>query len=190
MNPLSPLTYYRRHKRQTLLLVGLVSLMTLGVFAMVRLLDSVPENYQIAGNYLTRVSLVSASGPSLDPGVGAQIRTHAGIAHVIQEKGLDISLPPIISEHHLFGVSETDMQALMDACNLRLREGRLPRPSTNEMVLSETMARGAKVWLGDELNSSDNQDWLVTFPSPLVVVGILEDDPYWGIRLIQLTINQ
>jgi len=33
MNPLSPLTYYRRHKRQTLLLVGLVSLMTLGVFA-------------------------------------------------------------------------------------------------------------------------------------------------------------
>jgi hypothetical protein len=44
MNPLSPLTYYLRHKRQTLLLVGLVSLMTLGVFAMVRLLDSVPEN--------------------------------------------------------------------------------------------------------------------------------------------------
>ena len=78
MNPLSPLTYYLRHKRQTLLLVGLVSLMTLGVFAMVRLLDSVPENYQIAENYLTRVSLVSASGPSLDPGVGAQIRTHAG----------------------------------------------------------------------------------------------------------------
>lgn len=28
MHPLSPLTYYRRHKRQTLLLMGLVALMT------------------------------------------------------------------------------------------------------------------------------------------------------------------
>ena len=86
MNPLSPLTYYLRHKRQTFLLMGLVSLMTLGVCVMVRLLDSIPENYQIAGNYLTRVSLVSAAGQALDPGVVAQIRAHPGVAQVVQEK--------------------------------------------------------------------------------------------------------
>jgi ABC-type antimicrobial peptide transport system permease subunit len=179
MNPLSPLTYYRRHKRQTLLLVGLVSLMTLGVFAMVRLLDSVPENYQIAGNYLTRVSLVSASGPSLDPGVGAQIRTHAGVAHVIQEKGLDISLPPIISEHHLFGVSETDMQVLMNVCDLRLKEGRLPRPSTNEMALSEEMINAMGIQIGDRIDRTVGRDWsgeswYDAIPAPLELVGILE----------------
>jgi hypothetical protein len=122
MSPLSPFTYYLRHKRQTLLLVGLVSLMTLGVCVMVRLLGSLPENYQTAGNYLAHVSLVSAQDPALDSGVVAQIRAHPGVAGVIQEKGLNISLPPIISEHHLFGVSETDMQALMDACDLRLVE--------------------------------------------------------------------
>jgi len=179
MNPLSPLTYYRRHKRQTLLLVGLVSLMTLGVFAMVRLLDSVPENYQIAGNYLTRVSLVSASGPSLDPGVVAQIRTHAGVAHVIQEKGLDISLPPIISEHHLFGVSETDMQALMDVCDLHLKEGRLPRPSTNEMALSEEMVNAMGIQIGDRIDRTvgrgwTGESWYDAIPAPLELVGILE----------------
>ena len=179
MNPLSPLTYYRRHKRQTLLLVGLVSLMTLGVFAMVRLLDSVPENYQIAGNYLTRVSLVSASGPSLDPGVGAQIRTHAGVAHVIQEKGLDISLPPIVSEHHLFGVSETDMQVLMDVCDLRLKEGRLPMPRTNEMALSEEMVSAMGIQIGYRIDRTvgrgwTGESWYDAIPAPLELVGILE----------------
>ncbi len=179
MNPLSPLTYYRRHKRQTLLLVALVGLMTLGVCAMVRLLDSVPENYEIAGNYLTRISLVSANGPSLDPGVVSRIRTHPGVEQVIQEKGLGISLPPIVSEHHLFGVSETDMQVLMDVCDLRLKEGRLPRPSTNEMALSEEMVNAMGIQIGDRIDRTVGRDWTGescydAIPAPLELVGILE----------------
>ena len=59
MNPLPSLTYYIRHKRQTMLLVSLISLMTFGICVMVRLLDSVPENMFTAGSYLTRFSLVS-----------------------------------------------------------------------------------------------------------------------------------
>ena len=35
MNPLSPLTYYFRHKRQTLLQVGLIALVTLGICLLV-----------------------------------------------------------------------------------------------------------------------------------------------------------
>ena len=98
MRSLSLLTYYRRHLKSMLLLLTLVALMTLGVCTMVCLLDSVPENYEIAGNYLTRISLVSANGPTLDPGDDARIRAHPGIEQVIQEKGLDISLPPIVSQ--------------------------------------------------------------------------------------------
>jgi hypothetical protein len=127
MNPLSPLTYYRRHKRQTVLLMGLIALMTLGVCTMVRLLDSLPEGIYATGNYLTRVSLVSAAGPSLDPGVISQIRTNPGIAHVIQEKGLEITLPYICGEHHLFGVTRIDMEVLMETCDLVLKGGDYPR---------------------------------------------------------------
>jgi ABC-type lipoprotein release transport system permease subunit len=179
MNPLSPLTYYLRHKRQTLLLLGLVSLMTLGVCAMVRLLDSVPENYQIAGNYLTCVSMVSASGPTLDPGVVSRIRSHPAIAQVIQEKGLGISLPPIVSEHHLFGVSETDMQTLMDACDLSLKDGRLPRPGTNEMALSEEMVNAMGIQIGDRIDRTvgrnwTGESWYDAIPAPLELVGILK----------------
>jgi ABC-type antimicrobial peptide transport system permease subunit len=143
---------------------------------MVRLPDSFLEHMYYSESYATRVSLVSAIGPTLDPGIVSQIRSHPNVAHVMQEKGVNVIWPPITGDSHLFGVSESDMQALLDTFDLRLKEGRLPRPHTNEMVLSETMAKGAKVWIGDELNNSSNQDWLVAFPSPLVVVGILEDD--------------
>jgi hypothetical protein len=54
------LTYYLRHKRQTLLLLLLVALMTLGVSVMVRLPDSFLEHMAYSESVLTRVSLVSA----------------------------------------------------------------------------------------------------------------------------------
>lgn len=179
MNPLSPLTFYLRHKRQTLLLVGLVGLMTLGVCTMVRLLDSMPENYEIAGNYLAHVSLVSAQSATLDPGMVAQIRAHPGVAHVIREKGMNINLPPIISEHHFFGVSEADMQLLIDTCALRLKKGRLPRPSANELALSEEMVNAMGIQIGDRIDRTVGRDWTGEswydgIPAPLELVGILE----------------
>ncbi|MBN2391822.1 MAG: ABC transporter permease [Anaerolineae bacterium] len=176
MDPLSPFTYYRRHKRQTLLLLLLISLMTVGISFMVRLPDSFLEHMAYSESYKTRVSLVSAIGPTMDPSIVSQIRSHPDVAQVMQEKGVTVIWPPITGDSHLFSVSEFDMQALLDTFDLRLKEGRLPQPRTNEMVLSETMARGAKVWIGDEINNSSNQNWLLTIPSPLTVVGILEDD--------------
>jgi ABC-type lipoprotein release transport system permease subunit len=177
VNPLSPLTYSRRHKWQTLLLLALISLMTLGISVMVRLPDSFLEHMYYSESYATRVSLVSAIGPALDPGIVSQIRSHPDVAQVMQERGVNVIWPPITGDSHLFGVSESDIQTLLDTLDLRLKEGHLPRPHRNEIVLSETMAKGAKVWIGDELSSSSNQDWLLTFPSPLIVVGILEGDP-------------
>jgi len=189
MNPLYPLTYYRRHKRQTLLLMGLITLMTLGVCTMVRLLDSVPEGAYAAGNYLTRVSLVSAAGPSLDPSVVSLIRTHPGVARVIQEKGLELGTPYIFGEHHLFGVTEADMRVLMEACDLGLKEGRLPRPRTNEMALTEELANTMGLQIGDQIDRSIGEDWAgdsyyAAIPVPLELVGILQSQrPEPHIRL-------
>jgi len=179
MNPLSPVTYYLRHKRQTLLVIGLVALMTLGVCIMVRLLDTVPESYQTAANYLTRVNLVFANGPDLDPGVAAQIRSHPQIAQIIPEKGLNISLPPLISEHHFFGVSEADMLTLVEIFDLRLKEGWLPRARTNEFAVTTEMASAMGIQIGDQIDSSVGKDisgesWYLSIPAPLELVGIME----------------
>jgi len=181
MNPLSPLTYYRRHKRATFLLLVLISLMTLGVCVMVRLPDTFLEHMSYTESYVTRISMVSASGTNLAPGIVAQIRSHPNVAQVIPEKGLDISLPPISGSYHLFGVSEPDMQTMLEVSGLRLKDGYLPQPHSNEVVLSESMAKATKVWVGDEIVSSHNEDGsencFAAIPTPLIVVGILESDP-------------
>jgi hypothetical protein len=176
MNPLSPVTYCRRQKKSTLALLALIALVTLGFSVMVRLPDSFVEHMFYSESYMTRVSLVSAIGSALDPGLVSQIRTHPDVARVMQEMGLFVTWPPISGSSHLFGLSESDMPVLLDVCDLRLVEGRLPRPHTNELVLSETMANGAKVWIGDEIGRASNGDWFAAIPSPLVVVGILTGD--------------
>ena len=176
MNPLSPVTYCRRQKKSTLALLALIVLMTLGLSVMVRLPDSFVEHMYFSESYMARVSLVSAIGPALDPGLVSQIRSHPDVARVMQELGLFMTWPPISGNSHLFGVRESDVSALLDTCDLRLKEGRLPQPHTNELVLSESMANGAKVWIGDEISRSSNADWFAAIPSPLVIVGILEGD--------------
>jgi hypothetical protein len=96
MNPLSPFTYYRRHKRQTLLLLGLISLVTLGIYVMVGMLDSVLETAYTTANYLNRFSRVyPAIGHSIEPVVETQIRTHPDMERVIQENGFLISWPSL-----------------------------------------------------------------------------------------------
>jgi ABC-type lipoprotein release transport system permease subunit len=175
MDPLSPMTYYRRHTRQTLLLVGLIALATLGVCVMVRLLDALIEQAEVSERHLTRFSLVSAIGPSLEPAVVSQIRAHPDVARVVPERSLYIGTPMNTSGgFRVFGVSDADVQFLMDICDLHLKEGRLLRPRTEEIVLSEELADALELRIGDRIGRSLNGDYYWGIPTKLTLVGILE----------------
>jgi hypothetical protein len=178
MNPLSPVTFYLRHKRSTFLLMILVCLATVGLYLMVSVLDSIPMRAQFS--YLTKVSQVyPASGDSLEPGVASQIETHSDVARVILDNGVWISPPTLIGTDslHLMGVSQQDAQYLMAHCGVRLKEGRIFEPRTNEIVLSEEVARALGLEIGDEIERSINDMYYGRVPTPLVLVGILEGDP-------------
>jgi ABC-type antimicrobial peptide transport system permease subunit len=183
MNPLSPLTYYRRHKRQTLLMMSLVSLVTLGVCIMVGMLYPVLEHNSIVVlGPLSHFSLVyPAVGSSLEPTVVSQIRAHPDVAGVIPENGLGlfIQVPSLVATggFRVLGLSEADLHVLMDACHLRLKEGRLLRPRTNELLLSEEIANALGLHVGDQIGRSIDEGYYEAIPSPLVLVGILESDP-------------
>jgi len=186
MNPLSPFTYRRRHTRQTLLLVGLVTLVTLGIYLMVGMLYPVLEhNAAVVLGPLSHFSLVYAvRGSPLEPTVVSQIRAHPDVARVIPENGLGlfIQVPSLVATgaFRLLGLSETDMQALLDVCDLRLREGRLLRPRTNEILLSEEIASALGLHIGDQIGRSINDHYYWAIPAPLVLVGILEPAPSQG----------
>ncbi len=175
MNPLSPFTYYRRHKVATLLLLTLISLMTLGVCVMVRLPDTMLETFYNAERYVNHVSLVSAVDSSFEPEIVSQIRAHPDVAGVLQEKSLEALITYSFGEYRLFGLSEADAPILMQACDLRLKEGRLPQAHTAEIALSEEIVAVMGVQIGDLVVRPDNfeegEDWYI--PAPLELVGIL-----------------
>jgi ABC-type lipoprotein release transport system permease subunit len=181
MNPLSPLTYYRRHKQSALLLVSLITLVTLGVYVMVSVLDSMPMRARVS--YLTRLSRVyPTAASSLEPAVVSQIQSHPDVVRVVPDNGLSISPPTLIGRDNLrlMGVSQDDAQYLMAHCGVRLKQGRMFEPRTNEIVLSEEVARALGLQVGDQIDRSVNDEYYRVVVVPLTLVGILEGDPTVG----------
>jgi ABC-type lipoprotein release transport system permease subunit len=183
MNPLSPLTYYWRHKRHTLLLVSIIALAALGVYATVGMMTPIRDHMSyITLGPLTRFSMVYPEyDRSLDPAIVSQIRTNPDVARVIPENGMGLFLnvPSLatLSSTRVLGVPQADLQYLLDACDLRLREGRLPRPSTNELLISQEFANALRLQLGDQIDRATDESLYPFFPAPMTVVGILESKP-------------
>ncbi len=182
MNPLSAWTYYRRHKRQTLLLVSLVTLVTLGISIMAGMLHPILEHVSIVTlGPLSHVGLVyPAAGISLEPTVVSQIRAHSDVAEVIPENGLGLGImvPALAAStlSRVLGLSEADVPILLDVCGLHLKEGRLIQPRTNEILLSEEIANALGLRVGDSIGRSIDERYYFEIPTPLVVVGILESE--------------
>jgi len=174
---------------QTLLQVSLVALVTLGICLMVGMSYPILEHTSIVIlGPLSHFSMVySAVDLAPDPTIVSQIRAHPYVARVIPENGLQLSIyvPSLVSVSPLrvLGLSEGNVQVLMDACSLRLREGRLPRPRTNELLLSEEISNALGLHIGDQIDRSVNELYYVDIPTPLVLVGILESDPSTTLRI-------
>ncbi len=181
MNPLSPLTYYRRHKRSAVLLIALVMLATMVLYAIVGVLDSL--TMQLDFSYLSRLSRVRPdTGHALEPGVVSQIQAHPDVARVISDNGMLIAVPTLggIEALHLIGASQGDVEYLMARCGVRLKEGRLLEPRTNEFILSEETARALGLEIDDRIGRSVNDSYYEGVLEPLVLVGILEADLEMG----------
>jgi putative ABC transport system permease protein len=183
VNPLSPLTYYWRHKRHTFLLVGLITLVTLGISVMVGMMHPILQHQAATSlGALSHFGLVyPTAGRSLDPAVVAQIGAHPDVARTVPENGMGlwINVPSlgIETSFRLLGIQETDAQALVDTCGLHVREGRLPNPRTNEIALSKEAANALGLRIGDQIDRSIDERRYWSIPGPLVLVGILESDP-------------
>jgi ABC-type antimicrobial peptide transport system permease subunit len=191
LNPLTPFTYYLRHKGQALLLLVLIGSLTLGVYTMVSLTDVVFETIRHTFHYLTRMSrLLPSKGPNvnwgseisisgmLDAGFAAQIRAHPDVAAVLPENGLYVGVPMgMVVPVPVLGVTEADLPVVMEACDLQLKEGRLIKPRTGEIVLSEETVRALDLTIGDHVSYEVNKDYYRTIATELTLVGILESVP-------------
>lgn len=178
MNPLSPFTYYKRHKGRILLLVAIIALATMGLFLMVGVLDTIP--LRANANYLNYVSRVYPKASNdLEPGVVSQLQIDQDVDRVVSETGLNINYPVLVGNEslRLLGISVEDANYLMEHSGLRLKEGRLFEPRTNEIVLTDEVARALDLQIGDKLGRSIDKSAYYSLVTELTLVGILERDP-------------
>jgi cell division protein FtsX len=188
VKPLSPTTFYQRHRRRALLLVAALALMILGVSFPAFLFAPVGDAMKPFAEPLRYVGILTPrSGATVDPGVVAQVRAHPTIARVIPAMALPlrVAIPPIGWEANFYGVSLDDMQTLVDLLDMQVKEGRLPQPRTNEIALSEAIVQNRGWQLGDTIGAPvERRDRGI--PTELVIVGILapqaerQSDPWLG----------
>ena len=186
MNPLSPLTYYRRHKRQALMLTALLTLAVMGLYLVFGLLQEtyITPLYTI-NRYLSKFSLVQPDlGTTLDPTVAAQIRAHPDVALVLPQNNVEIAVPNaggVDTLFRLIGLQEADVATVLAQCGVTLIEGQLPRPRTNGLALSQELATALNLKIGDTIEQTENETGYANIASPLELVGILSGDVQLGI---------
>lgn len=174
---MSPFTYYRRHEGQAILLLALIASLTLGVFVMVGVITASTDRALYGFHYLTRMSRIT-SGQDLDSGILAQLRAHPDVAAVLPENGLHVLVPAgTVIPFPVLGVTEAGLPVVMQACDLRLKEGRLIEPRADELILSEELARALDLEIGDRVSHDINADYYKAFATELTLVGILESVP-------------
>jgi ABC-type lipoprotein release transport system permease subunit len=85
----------------------------------------------------------------------------------------------------LFGVPEQDMAVLAEKFGVYLLEGQLPRPYSNELAISESIAKNRGLGIGDKVGgaSGDESDPLYAvgdiLPTEMVITGIFGPDTKW-----------
>jgi len=186
MNPLSIFIYYRRHKRQALMLTALLALAVLGLYLFIGLAQEtyLAPAYTI-NRYLSKFSLVQPDlANTLDPAVAAQIRAHPDVAQALPQNDVEIAVPNVGGDYfpfRLIGLQEADVATVLAQCGVTLVEGQLPRPRTNGLALSKEIALALNIEIGDTLDRARDEKVYANIISPLKLVGILEGSVRLGI---------
>jgi ABC-type lipoprotein release transport system permease subunit len=163
------------------LLIGVMSLMVLSVVLIIFVLAVDADAKEPLLGYLGRVSMVRSPAivQGLEPGIVAQVRAYPAVERVIPVAPrfhmLGVHIPPFsTAEASPFGVYAEDLHYLVDLYGLELKEGRLPRAGTNEMVIPEIVARNRDLEVGDVIGDPKQLPYpgAESLPSEFVVSGI------------------
>jgi ABC-type lipoprotein release transport system permease subunit len=172
--PLAAWTFYRRHRQQVVLLTAAMAMMIVAVVVYIFLFVATRDAQKANLGNLKRMSTVGSG----DPAVVAQVRAHPAVERVIPfflHMRLDVSIPPIGGlDIYPYGVYEEDMAYLVELYGLELREGNLPRPRTNDMVIPEAIAQNLDLKVGDTVRDPGGSRYLIAanLRSEFVVSGI------------------
>jgi ABC-type lipoprotein release transport system permease subunit len=183
---LSSWTFYRRHARRAVLIIGAMTLMIMAVALVIFMLGATHDAQQASLGYLQRMSRAyPRPGSRLHPGIVSQIRAHPAVERVIpvgpRYGMLTIRIPPFGTSENAspYAVPAEDMAYLVELYGLELKEGHLPRPHSNEMVIAEALAQNRGLEVGDIVGDRDHPAYPGASPLPatFVISGIFARAP-------------
>jgi hypothetical protein len=153
--------------------------MVLGV-ALPRFLNTAQNESMLPG-YLSYTSHASIVSPGftyreIPPDVVTQIRAHPTVAHVLPVKVLrmvtNIPMYGELAPMPVYAVREQDLPILLDTYGLRLGEGEMVQPRSDQIVLTSALARNRTLDVGSLIGHPVNER--DEMPTELTVVGLLE----------------
>jgi ABC-type lipoprotein release transport system permease subunit len=179
VNPLSSLTFFKRHKRRGVLLTSAMALAIVAVALMIFVFAASFDALEAGLGDLQRISVVkSLPGSELSPGVVAQVKTNPAVERVIpfaQYWLLDLFIPPFsITGIGSYGLYEDDLRYLVALYELELKEGGLPHPYTNEIVIPEAVAQNRGLAVGDVIGDPEAPAYpgAQGLPAEFLIAGI------------------
>jgi putative ABC transport system permease protein len=184
--PLASATFYQRHRRRAVLLIGAIALMIVGTALLVFILGASIDAMRPPLRSLKHTSLVSPRREPLETTAMAEIRAHPAVERTIPMHllaPLEMSVPLLLYGYPVetYAVTAKDMAYLVGLYDLELAEGSLPRPNTNEIVIPWAAAQNRDIQVGNVLGDYDHPIYpdAPTLPSELVVSGIFApaEDP-------------
>ncbi len=185
MKPLSPFsafTYYRRNKRRALPVLFIIALLVVAINAVVGVVTSFADTAYQLNDFLQCFSVISPrTAFTVEPTVIDQVKSNPHVATVIPSNGFSIYVDLLVGADmfSVLGLKEQDIPEVLQRCNVHVKKGRLLRPGTNELMLSESVARARGLDLGDKIGNPVNER--DAMPTEFVLVGILDGKVKLGV---------
>jgi ABC-type lipoprotein release transport system permease subunit len=191
--PMTLFTFLRRNRRRTILTASAMTLLIMAIVLVVFLFTAMDDARRAGWGYLRKATTVRwRPGVPVNPAVIAQIRTHPAVdrvIHTVPVTLLNVTIPPLGSATvNPLAVYTEDMDYLIELYELQLKEGHLPRPFSNELVIPETVAQNRGLQVGDIIGDRDRPAYPgeenLRLPAKFVISGIFSrptavEENYW-----------
>jgi len=175
LHPFSTFTYYRRNKRRVLPVLLIIALLVVGINAVVEVVASFADTaYQYNDSLQCLSMIIPRTALTVEPSLIAQVKSHPYVAMAIPTNGFSIYVDLLVGQEYfsVLGLKEQDIPEVLQRCQVQVKEGRLLRPSSNEVMLSEAIVRARGLHLGDKIGNPVNER--DAMPTEFVLVGILD----------------
>lgn len=182
IHPLSSWLYNWRNAGRAIPLLLILILTVFSTVLISGLIQSIPQSILSSHGYLKKISaVVPTQDTSLSVEIVQNIRTSRTVASVIHFKSMSTNVRLIAgtTSFEILAVDDAGMTDLLALYNVKVSEGRLPRAGSNEIALSEPIAKAKGLSVESQMGRSiDEAEWV---PGIFSVVGILEGDTRLGL---------